>query len=500
MPNERPSSEEQDLITGSGFRFDTQYTQLPSVFYRLGDPSHAPQPKVVVVNDSLAQELGLRLESLASETKAALFSGQILPNGSIPFSQAYAGHQFGGFTMLGDGRAHVLGEHLTPTGRRVDIQLKGSGRTPYSRGGDGRATLGPMLREYVISEAMAALNVPTTRSLAVVTTGARVLRDQPLPGAILTRVAASHIRIGTFEFAAALDEPKHLRQLLNHAVDRHYPELARASSPALALWDVVAKRQAALVAAWMRVGFVHGVMNTDNVTLSGETIDYGPCAFIDSYAAATVFSSIDEGGRYAFGNQPWIARWNLARFAETLLPLIDDSRSRAVAIAEERLAQFQTWMNEAWTEMMRDKLGLPGQREDDRSLATDLLELMEETSADYTNTFRALSAAAVLPPELERARGWEAWRARWDARCERARGDEPGAAARDRMRHANPAIIPRNYLVEEALDAAVESADLGPFQRLVAAVQTPYEEQPDLAPFQAPPPDSFRNYQTFCGT
>ena len=500
MTNERHSYEEQDLIDGSGFRFDTQYTRLPSVFYRSVAPGHAPQPKVVIVNRALSQELGLRLEHLSAEMQAALFSGQILPKESVPFSQAYAGHQFGGFSILGDGRAHVLGEHLTPKGQRVDIQLKGSGRTPFSRGGDGRATLGPMLREYIISEAMASLNIPTSRSLAVVTTGARVLRDEPLPGAVLTRVAASHLRIGTFEFAAAVDKPNHLQELLTYAIERHYPELANEPCPALALWDVVAKRQANLVASWMRVGFVHGVMNTDNMTISGETIDYGPCAFIDRYAGATVFSSIDAQGRYAFGNQPSITRWNLARFAEALLPLIDADQTKAVAMAEERLEQFRTWMIDAWTDMMRDKLGLPGQDEDDLSLAAALLELMEEASADYTDTFRALCGATALPPALEGASGWAEWRARWDARCERGQGDELTANARDRMRTANPAVIPRNHLVEEALDAAVKTEDLEPFHRLLAALQTPYEERPELAPFQGLPPDSFRNYRTFCGT
>ena len=500
MTDERHSSREHNLTTGSGFRFDTQYTKLPSVFHHTGEPGPAPQPKVMVVNNSLSRALGLRVEDLPPETQAALFSGCALAEQSVPFSQAYAGHQFGGFTILGDGRAHVLGEHLTPDGQRFDIQLKGSGRTPYSRGGDGLATLGPMLREYLISEAMAALKIPTTRSLAVVSTGARVQREEPLPGAILTRVAASHLRIGTFEFAAALGDPKQIQALLNYAIDRHDPELANASCPALALWDAVAERQAALVTSWLRVGFVHGVMNTDNMTISGETIDYGPCAFIDGYANATVFSSIDRGGRYAFGNQPWIARWNLARFAEALLPLIDTDQDKAVAVAEERLAQFQTSMSEAWTDMMRDKLGLPGKREEDLSLATSLLELMEETSADYTDTFRALSGATALPPALKRARGWDPWHVRWDARCDRAPGDELAASAHARMRQANPAIIPRNHLVEAALEAAVKTEDLEPFHRLLAALQAPYEERPELAPFQEPPPDSSRHYQTFCGT
>ena len=488
-------------VPGGGFRFDTSYTRLPSVFYRFGDPGPAPQPKLVIVNDALASELGLRLDELSSETLADLFSGRARAEGSAPYSQAYAGHQFGGFTILGDGRAHVLGEHVAPDGRRVDIQLKGSGRTPFSRGGDGRATLGPMLREYIISEAMVGLNVPTTRSLAVVTTGDSVLRESRLPGAVLTRVAASHLRVGTFELAAAMREPAHLEALLDYAIERHDPELADAPCPALALWDAVAKRQAVLIASWMRIGFIHGVMNTDNMTLSGETIDYGPCAFLDRYSAKTVFSSIDRGGRYSFGNQPGIAQWNLARFAEALLPLIDSDPTQAVPKAQERLERFGAWMGEAWTEMMREKLGLPGRQEDDFELATALLELMEETSSDYTDTFRALSGATPLPTALEQASGWDAWRTRWDARCERAKDAEPSPKARERMRLANPAVIPRNHLVEEALDAAVSSNDLAPLHRLLEALKSPYEERPELEPFQAAPEDSFAaGYKTFCGT
>ena len=501
MTNDGYASSKRNLITSSGFRFDTQYIQLPEVFYSFGDPGPVSEPNVVVVNTSLSQELGLSLENLSSEMLATLFSGRALAEDSVPFSQAYAGHQFGGFSILGDGRAHVLGEHLTPKGQRVDIQLKGSGPTLYSRGGDGRATLGPMLREYIISEAMAALGVPSTRSLAVVRTGTPVLREEGfLPGAILTRVAASHLRVGTFEFAAALGGPNYLQALLKYAIKRHDPVLADAPCPALALWDAVAKRQAALIASWMRIGFVHGVMNTDNMTLSGETIDYGPCAFVDRYSAATVFSSIDEEGRYAFGNQPWIARWNLARFAEALLPLVDSDRHKAVEKVQERLEHFRNWMNEAWTNMMREKLGLPGQQEEDISIATALLGLMEETSADYTDTFRALSGATALPSALESAPGWIAWRTRWDARCGRAVGEEPAADGLSRMRAANPAVIPRNHLVEEALGAAVINGDLGPFHHLLSALALPYEERPELLPFQKPPPESFVNYQTFCGT
>ncbi|MEM9074203.1 MAG: protein adenylyltransferase SelO family protein, partial [Myxococcota bacterium] len=314
------------------------------------------------------------------------------------------------------------------------------------------------------------------------------------------RVASSHLRVGTFEYAAALRQPQYLQALLDYAIQRHDPALADAPSPALALWDAVAKRQAELVTAWMRVGFIHGVMNTDNMTLSGETIDYGPCAFLDRYARTRVFSSIDEGGRYAFGNQPWIARWNLARFAEALLPLIDADPDRAIAKAQERIEAFQHPMNDAYTDMMRDKLGLPGRNDDDFSLATTLLELMEKASADYTDTFRALSGAAPIPPALERSHEWNDWRSRWDARCGRAHGDPLSPEARDRMRQANPAIIPRNHLVEEALEAAVNAADLAPMHRLLAVLKSPYEERAELAPFQTPPPESFGSYRTFCGT
>ncbi|MEM1434266.1 MAG: YdiU family protein [Pseudomonadota bacterium] len=497
---EQQSHVQQTLVSDVGFRFDTQYTRLPTVFYSPGSPDPAPHPSICMVNDALAEELGLRLEGLSLESQAALFSGSVLGEGSDPFSQAYAGHQFGGFSILGDGRAHLLGEHIAPNGQRVDIQLKGSGRTLYSRGGDGRATLGPMLREYLISEAMYALGIPTTRSLAVVGTGAQVWREEPLPGAILTRVAASHLRVGTFEFAAANGNPQHLQALLDYTIERHWPTLAAEPCPALALWDEVAQRQTALVASWMRVGFIHGVMNTDNVTLSGETIDYGPCAFMDRYDRATVFSSIDHSGRYAFGNQPSIVQWNLARFAEALLPLIDADQKKALALAEERLAQSRVWMNQAWTDMMRAKLGLPGEQEDDLSLAVDLLTLMKQTSADYTDTFRALSGATALPAALESASGWNEWQARWDERCQRTNGDLPADADRDRMRSANPAVIPRNHLVEEALDAAVREQDLGPLTKLLDALRKPYEERSDLAAFQGPVPDSFSRYQTFCGT
>ena len=485
-----------DLITGGGFRFDTRYTELPSVFYRLGEPEPAPRPELTIVNVSLARELGLRLEELSPDAQAALFSGRSLAEGSKPFSQAYAGHQFGGFTVLGDGRAHVLGEHLTPDGRRVDIQLKGSGRTPFSRGGDGKATLGPMLREYIISEAMVGLGVPTTRSLAVVRTGERVMREEPLPGAVLTRVASSHLRVGTFQLAAALGEPEPLRALLTYAIERHDPDLADAACPALALWDAVAKRQAALIASWMRIGFVHGVMNTDNMTISGETIDYGPCAFMEAYDPETVYSSIDSWGRYAYGNQPSVALWNLARFAEALLPLFDEDTERAIKLAETSLHAFQGRYDSRWTAGMADKLGLPHVPGDVvGGLAGEVLTQLQQNGLDYTSFFRRLAEAAR--GDAEPVRGefidlatFDDWLSRW-------RALQPDA---DLMDRANPIYIPRNHLVEEALTAAT-AGDLAPFEALMAAVGSPFEERAGLERYAEPGQKEFTaSFRTFCGT
>lgn len=487
-------------VPEAGFRFDDTYTRLPSLFFTKGRPVPAQNPSIVIVNEALARSLGLDLAMLSSEDQAAFFSGARLLEGSNPFSQAYAGHQFGGFSILGDGRAHVLGEHVTPSGDRVDVQLKGSGQTPYSRRGDGRATLGPMLREYIISEAMVGLGVPTTRSLAVVRTGESVWRESRLPGAVLTRIASSHLRVGTFEFAATSKEPQHLKEIVAYALERHFPELRDAERPAVALWDAVAQRQVALVVAWQRIGFIHGVMNTDNMTISGETIDYGPCAFLDSYAAHRVFSSIDQGGRYAFGNQPRIAQWNLARLAEALLPLFDNDQKKAVARAQERVQDLASMLNSAWTDMMRDKLGLLDSREDDALLAMDLLELMEKTSADYTNTFRALSGTTSLDKKLEKHPGWSSWKKRWDERCGRTTAAALAPESVRKMRQANPALIPRNHQVENALDAAVNSGDLGPLHRFLAALKSPYEEHKKLEPFQQPAPESLGKYQTFCGT
>ncbi|WP_165236115.1 protein adenylyltransferase SelO, partial [Aquisphaera insulae] len=403
----------------------------------------------------------------------------------------YAGHQYGGFTMLGDGRAILLGEHRTPSGGLVDIQFKGSGRTRFSRGGDGLAALGPMLREYIISEAMAALGIPTTGSLAVVTTGEKVYRESPRRGAILTRVAASHIRVGTFEYAARRDEAT-LRALADYAIDRHDPELVEAPEKYLAFLKAVADRQASLVARWQLVGFIHGVMNTDNVAISGETIDYGPCAFMNAYDPGTVYSSIDRGGRYAYGNQPRIVQWNLARFAETLLPLIDPEPEAAVAAATEVLEGFPAVFERYWLAGMREKLGLQSEEAGDADLARSLLDWMQKVRADFTNTFRDLSAG---PPVGERYRDaeFQAWYARWQERV------GPTGPSYELMRSVNPAVIPRNHRVEEALSAAEDRDDLSVMHRLLDALASPYETRAEHAEYRDPPADE-AGYRTFCGT
>ena len=475
------------------WRFDNSYARLPEALFSRLPPTPVGAPRLVLFNRDLAQVLGLEPGTGAAiDDLAPLFAGNMVPDGATPIAQAYAGHQFGHFTMLGDGRAIALGEHIAPDGRRFDIQLKGSGPTPYSRRGDGRAALGPMLREYVISEAMHALGIPTTRSLAVVATGEPVLREEVQPGAVLTRVAASHLRVGTFEFAAAHRDAGSLRALVTHAIDRHYPACRAAEAPALALLRAVVDRQAGLLVDWMRVGFVHGVMNTDNMTISGETIDYGPCAFIDAYDPATVFSSIDQGGRYAFGRQPRIAQWNLARFAETLLPLIHDNPDKAVEQAEPELRAFQELYEARWLAMMRRKLGLFGEDAGDAELAADLLAGMQAQGADYTNTFHALSRGE-MPAE-----GLRPWYDRWQAR--RAQGAMPLEASRDLMRQANPVYIPRNHQVEAALAAAVEGDDLQPLHRLLDVLAQPYAERAGLAAYTEPNPAEPGSYQTFCGT
>lgn len=475
-----------------GFQFENTYTKLPDPFFVRQNPVPVRSPKIAVFNHSLAESLGLNAEILQKEG-ADLFAGNGIPSGADPIAQAYAGHQFGHFTMLGDGRAILLGEHIAPQGARFDIQLKGSGPTPFSRNGDGRAALGPMLREYIISEAMAGLGIPTTRSLAVVTTGEITYREKPLPGAILTRVASSHIRVGTFQFAAALKDPQSVRSLADYTLGRHFSELVSTAEPYLSMLSAVIERQASLLAKWMNVGFIHGVMNTDNMALSGETIDYGPCAFMNQFSPTTVFSSIDRNGRYAYGNQPRIAEWNLARLAEVLLPLLHENQEQALEKAKEALSTFAEKFKSHWLQGMRAKLGLLTSQEGDASLMEDLLKWMEKNNADFTNTFRALCSDS-LPASFDEAE-FSHWRARWELR----RSAEPSEESARVMRAANPVVIPRNHRVEEALEAAVEREDYSVMENLLAALKAPYEETGNLE-FREPPPGGESGYRTYCGT
>jgi uncharacterized protein YdiU (UPF0061 family) len=480
-----------------GWRFENTYARLPDPLFAPATPVAVTAPRVVILNHRLADDLGLNLRAMTPEQAAAVFAGQELPPGAQPIAQAYAGHQFGGFTMLGDGRAILLGEHRTPSGQLFDLQFKGSGPTRFSRNGDGRAAVGPMLREYIISEAMAALGIPTTRSLAVVRTGERVFRILPQPGAVLTRVAASHLRVGTFQYAAALQDGTTLRALADYAIARHYPELADAPNKYHAFFQAVQDRQAALVAKWMCVGFVHGVMNTDNVAISGETIDYGPCAFMNAYDPATVFSSIDRGGRYAYGNQPGITQWNLARFAESLLPLLDADEEKAVALATETLNEFPAVYERHWLAGMRRKLGLDTDEAGDRELAQGLLDWLRATKADFTNTFRDLTSESLLAGERYQDETFRAWHASWQERLRRE--GQPLAVAYEQMSAVNPVVIPRNHFVEEALKAAEERDDLTPLNELLAALESPFEATPERAKYTVPPADE-TGYRTFCGT
>lgn len=476
----------------AGWRFDNSYARLPEAFHTRVNPTPVREPRLVIFNVPLAVSLGLDPEALQRGAGADLFAGNQLPEGAEPIAQAYAGHQFGHLNRLGDGRAILLGEQRAPDGGRFDIQLKGPGRTPYSRGGDGRAALGPMLREYLISEAMHALGIPTTRSLAVVTTGEPVFREEPLQGAILTRVAASHIRVGTFVYFAARGDIEGLRLLTDHTLRRHFEDRVGSANPALALFESVLERQASLVAAWQCVGFVHGVMNTDNTALSGETIDYGPCAFIDGYDPDAVFSSIDHQGRYAFGNQPRIIGWNLARFAEALLPVLHAEPEQAVALAQEALARYPDRFREHWLAGMRSKLGLFGEEPEDDALIGDLLERMREEKADFTVTFRALD------PKTPNAAWMSDWHERWSARLTRQPQSHEDVS---RLMHSrNPVVIPRNHRVEEALTAAVQQGDLNPFHRLLSLLAAPYVESPEAAGYSTPPPPGCPPYRTFCGT
>ncbi|HSO20876.1 MAG TPA: YdiU family protein, partial [Desulfosarcina sp.] len=480
------------------WNFENSYARLPDAFFVRLKPIPVRSPKLVVFNSALAQYLGLNPEVLKGETGAAVFSGNRIPEGAEPIAQGYAGHQFGFFTMLGDGRAILLGEQMTPQGERFDIQFKGSGRTPFSRSGDGRAALGPMLREYIISEALYALGIPTTRSLAVATTGEQVFRETALQGAILTRTAASHIRVGTYEYAAARGQTDELRALVDYTIHRHFPGLAAEENPYLALLEAVMERQASLVARWLKVGFVHGVMNTDNMSLCGETIDYGPCAFMDAYDPDTVFSSIDRHGRYAYGRQPQIAQWNLARLAETLLPLIHGDPQESLAMANSAVTGFSDTFRRYWLAGMRAKLGLSNEEAEDGALASDLLECMHRHGADFTNTFRDLSTGSLSEASVFQSGDFKQWLTRWQDRLER-QPDSP-EASRQRMQRHNPAVIPRNHRVEEALAAAVERADLTVMEELLDVLSHPYQDPPEQAGYHLPPPPSTLPYRTFCGT
>ncbi len=491
------------------FAFDNSYARLPERFYARVAPTPVAAPRLVKLNVELAENLGLDPNALASPAGVEILAGNFVAEGSEPVALAYAGHQFGYFVpQLGDGRANLLGEVMGRDGVRYDIQLKGSGRTPFSRGGDGRAALGPVLREYIVSEAMAALGVPTTRALAAVTTGERVIREGVFPGAVLTRVAASHLRVGTFQYFAARGDTEGTRTLADFAIARHYPEAAQAKQPYRALLDGVIARQANLVAQWMLIGFIHGVMNTDNTSISGETIDYGPCAFMEAYDPAMVFSSIDHQGRYAYGNQPRAALWNLARFAEALLSALAEEtgdKESALASARDALAAFQPQFEAARLAGLRRKLGLFTEREGDAGLAEDLLTRMAANRADFTLTFRRLCDAAAGPEGDAEVRAlfadpdaYGSWAAGWRLRMEEESGSAEARAAA--MRMANPAFIPRNHIVEEALEAAVEREDFQPFERLLDVVARPYEDRAGLERYAAPARPDECVLQTFCGT
>ncbi len=480
-----------------GWDLDNSYRRLPKTFFSTLAPTPVQAPKLTILNESLAEALGLESKGLQHAEGVAMLAGNQLPEGATPLAQAYAGHQFGHFTKLGDGRAILLGEQITPLDERLDIQLKGSGRTPYSRGGDGRAALGPMLREYIISEAMFALGIPTTRSLAVVTTGESVYRETEQIGAILTRVAASHIRVGTFQYAAQWGTEGELQALADYTIERHFPHAADASNPYIALLQEVIKRQAELITKWQLVGFIHGVMNTDNMALSGETIDYGPCAFMDTYDPATVFSSIDVKGRYAYGNQPYIAGWNLARFAETLLPLLADNEEQAIQIAQDEISLFAKQYYQLWLEGMRGKLGLFNEEQEDEALIKNLLAIMQKHHADYTNTFRSLTLEKGYKVALLNTPEFLEWNKQWQERL--ARQKETKKASQQLMKKSNPAVIPRNHRVEEALEAAVNGDD-GVMKQLLKVLACPFAYSPEQIEYTTLPEPSHQPYKTYCGT
>jgi serine/tyrosine/threonine adenylyltransferase len=488
------------------FPFQNTYAALPANFFARVAPTPVAAPRLIKLNRPLAIQLGLDPDLLSSPEGAEILAGKTLPAGADPIAMAYAGHQFGHFVpQLGDGRAILLGEVIDRDGVRRDIQLKGSGPTPFSRRGDGRAALGPVLREYIVSEAMFALGIPTTRSLAAVMSGESVMRETALPGAVLTRVAASHIRVGTFQYFAARGDTEGVRRLADHVITRHYPQAANAERPYHALLEGVIARQADLVARWLLVGFIHGVMNTDNTSISGETIDYGPCAFMDHYDPAQVFSSIDEMGRYAYANQPRIALWNLTRLAECLLPLLSDDQEKAIAEAQGLLGAFPEKFSAAYQAGLRNKVGLFTVRDGDEALVQDLLDAMARGQADFTLTFRRLSAAALDPAGDAEVRvlfaeptAFDEWAARWRQRA----SEEPQTAAERHaaMRAVNPAFIPRNHRVEAVIQAAMVKDDYAPFEELLAVLSKPFEDQPQFAAYAEPPQPDQRVLQTFCGT
>lgn len=481
-----------------GWNLENTYTELPELLYTAINVNPVSNPKLVILNDAVATSLGLNSKELESTHGVEVLAGNKVIEGGIPLAQAYAGHQFGNFTMLGDGRALLLGEQITPSGELVDVQLKGSGRTPYSRGGDGRAGLGPMLREYIISESMHALGIPTTRSLSVVTTGESIMRETVQPGAVMTRIAASHLRVGTFQFAAKWGTFEDLKALADYAIERHYPILLANENRYLAFLKEVIERQAALIAKWQLVGFIHGVMNTDNMTISGETIDYGPCAFMDIYNPKTVFSSIDRQGRYAYENQPNIAAWNLARLAESLLPLIHEDPDEAVQQAQEAMAAYPVTYENYWLTGMGNKLGIFNIEKEDISLIENLLELMEKYEVDYTNTFRLLTLDKVEETELFGKNGFEQWYEKWKTRLENQQVSEE--FIKQLMQKSNPVVIPRNHRVEEALDAAVNNEDYSVLNNLLSVISHPYDYKADYMDYTTLPPDTSGPYKTFCGT
>jgi len=485
------------------FVFNNSYAHLPPRFYVRQPPLPVSAPRLVRLNRALAVELGLDLSWLASPDGIAVLAGNKVPEGAEPLAMAYAGHQFGGFVpQLGDGRAILLGEILSPEGERFDIQLKGSGRTPFSRGGDGRAWLGPVLREYIMGEAMHALDIPSTRALAAVATGDPVYREGELPGAVLTRVARSHVRVGTFEYFAARRDTDALRQLADYVIARHFPEASQSDRPFRVLLDGVIRRQADLIARWLAVGFIHGVMNTDNMSIAGETIDYGPCAFMDAYHPASVYSSIDHGGRYAYGNQPQIAHWNLVRLAECLLPLLDENQAKAMEEAQSAIDAFPGCFEASRLERFRAKLGLAAALPEDNDLIADLLQVMGESKADFTNGFRALCDAAAgsdagFLAEFGDSRAAQEWLRRWRSRLQQEPVDVNLRTSR--MRRANPAVIPRNHRVESALAAALQQ-DLGPLDKLLRVLASPWDDDAGSLPYRSPPKPDEVVRQTFCGT